>query len=345
MAVKTLLRRELSAVAAVLFAIGAVGGLLTDAKVARAADPVVLKYAVVFPPAGAQGQGAVQLGKYLEELSDGQIDFQFYPSSQLGDKIQSLEGLRNGSIEMSEAAASDLSNFNDLWSIFSLPFLFNSGADAIRVITDPRVADILNKDAEAMGVKIVGWWNLGERSIINAKRPVTSPKDLKGIKIRVMQSPMLAKSITAMGATGVPMAWGEVYTAVQQGTIDGLENSPPVIASNKMYEVAKYYSLTQQFIIPDPQMISLKVYNSLPPKLQEAVMKAGKASQEDFNAKWQKAMEADMQLLKKNGVKVNEVDKAAFRKSVEPLVKEYLASASPKTKALYAAIVAVRDGN
>lgn len=131
---------------------------------ANAADPVVLKYAVVFPPTGAQGEGAEQLGAYLKEYSDGSIDFQFFPSSQLGDKIQSLEGLRNGSIEMSEAAASDLSNFSDLWSIFSIPFLFNSGEDAIRVITDPRVAEILDADAEEQGFKIIGWWNLGERT-------------------------------------------------------------------------------------------------------------------------------------------------------------------------------------
>lgn len=335
---KSLLRREFIALSAMVFA---VAGAPT---VAGAADEVVLKYAAVFPAAGAQGEGAEQLGKFVEEYSNGAIDFQFYPASQLGNKIQSLEGLRNGSIEMTEAAASDLSNFSDMWSIFSLPFLFNSGEDAIRVITDPRVADILSKDAEANGFKIIGWWNLGERSIINAKHPVNSPADLDGIKIRVMQSPMLAKSITAMGATGVPMAWGEVYTAVQQGTIDGLENSPPVIASNKMYEVAKYYSLTQQFIIPDPQMISLKVYDSLSPELQEAVTKAGMASQEDFNAKWEKAMAADMQTLKDNGVEVNEVDKTAFRQAVEPLVNEYLAAASDETKALYDAIVAVRDG-
>lgn len=336
-------RREFTILAAAAFAGAVAAGSALAPGEARADDPVVLKYSAVFPDAGAQANGAKQLGVFLEEYSDGKIDFQFYPSSQLGNKIQSLEGLRNGSIEMTEAAASDLGNFSDLWSIFSVPFLFNSGADAIRVITDPRVAELLNKDAEANGFKIIGWWNLGERSIINSKRPVNKPEDLDGIKIRVMQSPMLAKAITAMGATGVPMAWSEVYTAVQQKTIDGLENSPPVIASNKMYEVAKFYSLTQQFIIPDPQMISLKVFDSLSPELQEAILKAGEASQEDFNAKWEEAMASDMQTLKDNGVEVNEVDKAAFREAVQPLIDEYLSNASPETRELYETIVKVRD--
>ena len=318
---------------------------LHAATVAQADDQVVFKYAAVFPPTGAQAKGAEQLGKYLEEMSNGAIDFRFFPSSQLGDKVQSMEGLRNGSIELTEGAATDLEAFSEIWSVFALPFLFNSGADAIRVVTDPRVADILNKDAEANGLKIIAWWNLGERSILNTKRPVTTPEDLSGVKIRVMQSPMLAKSITAMGATGVPMAWSEVYTAVQQGTIDGLENNPPVLAANKMYEVAKYLSLTQQFIIPDPQLVSLKVFEAVSPELQGAILKAGQASQEDFNAKWEAATQADLQLLKDNGVQVNEVDKAVFREAVASLVKEFLASASPETRALYDAIVAVRDGN
>ncbi len=335
--------KKSSLIMAGLFALTAFSGGLTT-TLATAAEKIVLKYSVVFPPNGAQGEGAKQMEKFVEEFSDGKIDFQFYPSAQLGDKLQSLEGLRNGSIEMSESSAADLGNYSKLWSIFSMPFLFNSGADAIRVITDPRVATILNKDAEAQGFKIIGWWNLGERSVINSVRPIMKPADLKGIKIRVMQNPVLAKAITAMGATGIPMAWSEVYTAVQQKTIDGLENSPPVIASNKMYEVAKYYSMTQQFIIPDPQMISVKVYNALSPELQAAVVKAGKASEEDFNAKWEKAMTSQMMFLKENGVKVNEVDKEAFRAAVKPMVDEFLGAASPETKALYDAIVLVRDG-
>lgn len=326
------------------FALMALGsGLFATSVLAQ--DPIVLKYSVVFPPNGAQGAGAAQLEIFIEEFSGGALDFQFFPSAQLGDKLQSLEGLRNGSIEMSESSAADLGNYSDLWDIFSLPFLFNNGADAVRVITDPRVAEILDADAEANGFKIIGWWNLGERSVINSVRPVVTPDDLDGIKIRVMQNPMLAKAITAMGATGIPMAWSEVYTAVQQGTIDGLENSPPVISSNKMYEVANFYSMTQQFIIPDPQMISLIVFNALSAKNQEAVLKAGKASQEDFNTKWDTAMETEMAFLVENGVKVNEVDKAAFRAAVAPLVSEFLSSATPETKALYDAIVLVRDGS
>ncbi len=302
----------------------------------------VLRYAVVYPPVGAQAEGAAGLAKFIDEYSNGQLEMKFYPSSQLGDKMPVMQALREGSIEMTECAASDLSNFDKLWSVFSLPFTFNNGEDAIRILSSPAVAKILDDSAEAAGFKIIAWWNMGERSILNAKKPINKPADLRGIKIRVMQDPVLAKSIGAMGAIGTPMAWGEVYSAVQQKVIDGLENSPPVITANKLQEVAKYYSLTQQFIIPDPQLISLKVFNRLTPELQDAVVKAGKASQEQFSRIWAVAVDKEYATLKAAGVKINEVDKAAFRTAVKPMVDEYLAGADESVKKLYAEFLAAK---
>lgn len=302
----------------------------------------VLRYAVVYPPVGAQADGALGMAKLIDQYSNGRLEMKFYPSSQLGDKMPVMQALREGSLEMTECAASDLSSFDKLWSVFSLPFTFNSGEEAVKILSSPEVSAILNASAEAAGFKIIAWWNMGERSILNAKRPINTPADLKGVKVRVMQDPVLAKAIGAMGAIGTPMAWGEVYSAVQQKVIDGLENSPPVITANKLQEVAKYYSLTQQFIIPDPQLISLKVFNKLPPDLQDAVMKAGKASQEQFNQIWATYVEKEYATLRAAGVKINEVDKAAFRAAVKPMVDEFLAKADDTTKKLYAAFTATR---
>jgi tripartite ATP-independent transporter DctP family solute receptor len=296
---------------------------------------IVFKFSATFPPIGAQAEGAAILGKLLEKHSNGRIEFKLYASSQLGDKLPSCEGLRAGTIEMTELAASDLSNFDKMWSVFSLPFTFENGEDAIKAVNKPVVAKILNGSAEAMGFKIIGWWNMGERSILNNRRPVRKPEDLKGLKIRVMQDPILAKAIGAMGAVGTPMAWSEVYTAVQQRVIDGLENNPPVITANKLYEVAKYYSLTQQFVIPDPLLVSKKVYDSLPADLQKAVMAAGQDCQKQFNALWAKFVADEMKTLKSAGVKVNTVDKKAFRTVVRPMVEDYLKNADKTSRDLY----------
>jgi TRAP-type transport system periplasmic protein len=312
-------------------------------SISSSAADYVLKYASVFPAVGIQGEGAKALGELIEKKSDGAIDFQFYPSGQLGNKMQAFEGLRTGAIEMSESAATDLSSFSKIWDVFSIPYLFDNGAEAVRVLNDPRVSQILLADAEKHGFKIIGYWNMGERNILNSKKPLKTPNDLSGVKIRVMNSPMLAKSINAMGATGTPMPWNDVYTAVQQGVIDGLENSAPVIEANKLSEVAKYYSLTEQFVIPDPQMISLVVYNALSPKLQAAIVEAGAESQTNFNNRWQESSDASIDALKKAGVKVNEVDKDAFRQAVAPLVKEFIDGSSRDLQDLYKMIVTVRD--
>jgi TRAP-type C4-dicarboxylate transport system substrate-binding protein len=138
------------------------------------------------------------------------------------------------------------------------------------------------------------------------------------------------------------MAWSEVYSAVQQKVIDGLENSPPVITANKLQEVAKFYSLTQQFIIPDPQLVSKKAFDKLPADLQEAVLKAGKASQEQYSQIWAKAVNAEYDKMKASGVQINEVDKEAFRQAVQPMIDEFLKNADEKTKTLYAAFKAVK---
>jgi len=243
---------------------------------------------------------------------------------------------------MSECAASDLSNFDKMWSVFSLPFTFDNGEHALRAVNSPAAAKILNEAAEASGFKILGWWNMGERSVLNTKRPVKTPSDLKGVKVRVMLDPVLANGIGAMGAIGTPMPWGEVYSAVQQGVIDGLENSPPVITANKLQEVAKYYSLTQQFVIPDPILMSKKVYDALPPDLQQAMMKAGKASQERFSQDFGKYVEKALTDMKAAGVKINEVDKTAFRAAVKPMVDDFLKKADERSRALYAALQSVK---
>ena len=305
--------------------------------------PIEWKYSVVFPAVGTQAEGAAELGRLLEEHSEGRLEFKFYPSSQLGDKMASLEGLRAGTIEMSECAASDLSNFSPIWSVFSLPYLFDSGVQAVAVLNSPEVARILHEDAERNGFKIIAWCNYGERSVLNSRRPVYTPQDLSGLKIRVMQDPVLADAINSMGASGTPMAWSEVYTALQQRVIDGLENSPPVITANNMHEVAKFYSLTEQFIIPDPILVSKKIFDDLPADLQEAILAAGKASEVFWNTElWPAAFEKQFEVMRTSGVQINDVDKAAFRASVQPMVDKFLSSADARSRALYDAIVAAR---
>lgn len=315
----------------------------SEAASKPAKDAVILKYSATCPPVGTQADGALKLGELIKEYSGGELVVEFYPSSQLGDKVETLAGLQNGTIEFTELAATDLSSYDDIWSVFSLPYMFDSGEQAVKVLSDPEVAAILEKSAEDSGFKIISWWNFGERSILNAKKPVTNPSDLKGLNIRCMENAVLAGTINAMGATGVPMAWSEVYTAVQQKTIDGLENSIPVITSNKLYEVAKYFSKTEQFIIPDPILMSKAVYDSLTPEQQQAIDEAGKQMDIEWNEKiWPAAMKTEVTVLTDAGVEINEVDKDSFKAAVQPVVDEFLKTADEASVALYETVNTVK---
>lgn len=194
------------------------------ASVSFGAIPV--KYSVIFPATGTQADGAKLLGQIIEKVSEGRLVMEFYPSAQLGDKASTFEGLSMGTIEMTECAATDLSAFNDMWSVFSLPYLWDNGSQAIKTVMKDSVRKILEADAEENGFMIIAWTDMGSRSVLNTKRSVKTPADLNGLKLRCMEDPVLANSVNAMGAIGTPLAFSELYIALQQGTVDGLDHTP-----------------------------------------------------------------------------------------------------------------------
>lgn len=310
----------------------------------NAEGTIAAKYSVVFPATGTQADGANKLGEFIKEESDGRIEMEFYPSSQLGDKIAAMEGMIQGTIEMSEFSATDFSNYDSMWSVCSLPYLWDSGEQAIEVFTDPEVTAFMEEKVETCGMKIIAWQNLGSRSILNTKHAVNEPADLNGLKVRCMQDSILAGTINAMGASATPLAWGECYTALQQGTIDGVENSEPVLLANGMQEVAKYLSLTEQFIIPDPVVVSKVWFDGLSDEDQQAMLKAGEDYTKWYNEElWPNAEQEAQDALIEAGVEVNEVDKEVFKEAVQPVIDDYLSSATEDQKAFYELLVKVRD--
>ena len=310
----------------------------------NAEGTIAAKYSVVFPATGTQADGANKLGEFIKEESDGRIEMEFYPSSQLGDKIAAMEGMIQGTIEMSEFSATDFSNYDSMWSVCSLPYLWDSGEQAIEVLTDPEVTAFMEEKVETCGMKIIAWQNLGSRSILNTKHAVNEPADLNGLKVRCMQDSILAGTINAMGASATPLAWGECYTALQQGTIDGVENSEPVLLANGMQEVAKYLSLTEQFIIPDPVVVSKVWFDGLSEEDQQAMLKAGEDYTKWYNEElWPNAEQEAQDALIEAGVEVNEVDKEVFKEAVQPVIDDYLSSATEDQKAFYELLVQVRD--
>ncbi len=295
-----------------------------------------LKLSVSAPATGTQADGYAKLAELVKERTGGAVEVQVYPGSQLADKVPSMEGLRDGSIEMTVAALTDIANFGDVWGTFSLPYLFEDTDQLIQVLNSDDVGAFVEEKLAAIGMIPLMYMDIGSRSILNSKHAVNTPADMAGLKIRVMQDSTLAAAINAMGGIATPMAWSETYTALQQGTVDGLENSAPIITANMMNEVAKYYSLTEQFIIADCLLISKNTFDGMPSDLQTQVKEACKEAEKYWNTElWPAAMESELQAMKDSGVEINDVDKAAFKESVTGMKEEWLANASDDCKQLY----------
>lgn len=317
----------------------------TMAAVPAFADgEVTVKYSVTYPATGVQADGANALGDLISECSDGRMKMEFYPSSQLGDKASTFEGLSIGTIEMTECAATDLSAFNDMWSVFSLPYLWESGSQAVNTVMDEEVKAYLEADAESHGFVIIAWTDIGSHSVLNSKHKVETPEDLKGLKLRCMEDAVLANSVNAMGAIGTPMASSEIYTALQQGTIDGLDHTPSVIAANGWQELCKYFSLTEHFTIPDPVFVSKAWFDNLSEENQNAILEAGEKFTDKWNNEiWPAATEEGLKTMEEAGVEITEVDKELFKATTDPVVEDFLSSASDGQKELYELLTRVRE--
>lgn len=316
----------------------------TTATNESSSDAIVVKYSVTYPATGTQADGAHALADIIEEVSDGRLKMEFYPSSQLGDKAATMEGLKAGTIEMTECAATDLSAFNDMWSVFSLPYLWENGQQACNTVMDDAVKEVLEADAEANGFVIIAWTDIGSQSILNNTRTVNTPADLKGLKLRCMEDKVLADTTNALGAIGTPMASSEVYSAIQQGTINGLSHTPSVIAAMGWQELCKYFTLTEHFTIPDPVFVSKVWFDSLSEENQEALIEAGKQFSDKWNNEiWPEATEEGLKTMEEAGVEITEVDKTPFVEAVQPVVDDFLNSASEEQNSLYKLLVETRE--
>ena len=306
---------------------------LAAATPALAQSKHVIKIGWVTPdsPQDPYATGARTFKQAVERQSNGRIEVQLFPNRQLGDEKPMLEGLRFGTVDAAVITNAVIAQIEPAFQVNDLPFLYANEAQAHKVL-DGKVGQALAKKLEAKGVIALGFMEGGFRHMINNVRPVTKPEDVKGVKYRVMQNPVFIDMFSSLGGNAVPMAWGETFTAVQQGTIDGLEIPIAVIDSSKFNEVTKFLSLTNHTYSMIGLLISKKSLEKLPPDLQAAVREAGRTA---VGAQRQAAAANARQLvdaLAKKGMKVNPVgDVAPFRASVKPVYDKFRASIGTDT--------------
>jgi len=257
-------------------------------------------------------------GEQVEVLTKGTVKVETYHNTQLGDAVANVQSLRNGTIAFTVVSASNLNQVVPQMDMFSLPYIFKNEAHFWWFLAQPE-AESFVKALEEKGIKKLGYIDSGSRNFFTQK-PINTPADLKGQKVRVMASPVMIKTMEAMGATGVPVAWAELYTALQTGVVDGAENNHPSVVAKKFYEVSKYYTLDEHMRIPDLLVMSMRVYNQLNDQQKAAVVEAGERAQAYMRGAWKISEQKDLQELKARFTQVLEVDKAPFIASVKPLV-------------------------
>ena len=251
-------------------------------------------------------------------LTNGTVKVETYHNTQLGDAVANVQSVRNGTIGFTVVSASNLNQVVPAMDMLSLPFIFKNEAHFWWYLAQPQAENFV-KALEEKGIKKVAYLDSGSRNLFTQKA-VRTPADLKGQKIRVMASPVMVKTMESLGATGVPVAWAELYTALQTGVVDGAENNHPSVVAKKFYEVSKYYTIDEHMRIPDLLIVSMKFYDSLNAQQKAAVMQAGALTQAYMRGAWKISEVKDLADLKAKFTQIIEPDKQPFMDAVKPLV-------------------------
>lgn len=266
---------------------------------------------------------AREFKKALDAAAPGQFDVQFFPNRQLGDEKEMLEGMSFGTLHLGVITNAPIASIEPAFQVNDMPFLYADEPQAHKVL-DGAVGQALLAKLAKKKIKGLGFAEGGFRQMINNVRPVVEPKDVAGVKWRVMQNPVYLGMFRALGGNAVPMAWGETFTAVQQGTVDGLEIPIAVIQNNGYFEVCKYLSLTNHTYSALGVLMSQKVFDKLSAANQKAVQEAAKAAiaaQRKMNAANEEKIK---ETLANKGMKINKIkDPAAFRAKVGPVYDEF----------------------
>ena len=248
-----------------------------------------LKLGHVAPPEQPYAKAAVKFAELVKQYTGGNVQIQIFPSSLLGDQRDLLEGVQLGSVDITLTSSAILSGFLPRTLVFDLPFIFRDAEHVYKVVDGPLAKEIYAGD-EQKKMKVIDTWENGFRDISNNKRPIEKPDDMKGIKIRVMENKMYIEMFKALGAEPTPMARGELFTALQTGTVDAQDNPIGQTYTSRFYEVQKYITLSGHTYSPEPVVFSLATWKKIPANYQAAILKASAEA-----AKYNRELDATLQ--------------------------------------------------
>nr|WP_296964584.1 TRAP transporter substrate-binding protein [uncultured Mediterraneibacter sp.] len=278
--------------------------------------------------------GMEKFKEVVEEKLGDKYEVQIYPNELLGGQTKAIELTQTGAIDFVVAGTPNLEIFADVYEVFSMPYLFTSEEAYFASMNDTDYMEKVYESTDDTGLRVMTWFNVGSRNFY-AKKPINTPEDLKGLKMRVQQSPASVKMANAFGAAASPMSFGEVYTAIQQGVIDGAENNELALTENKHGEVAKYYSYTMHQIIPDVLIANLKFLNGLSDEEKEIFYDAAQQATDTEMEAWDTQVEKAKKIAQDDmGVEFIYPDINLFKDKVSNVQQEML-DANPDIQDLY----------
>jgi tripartite ATP-independent transporter DctP family solute receptor len=292
--------------------------------------PISLKLGHAVAPDHPYHLGAVRFAELVGQRTKNKIKVDVFPSTQLGNERDMVEGLQLGTIDLVVTSTGPLGGFVSKMFVVDLPFLFRDRERAYKVLDGPIGKELLAAFS-AKGIKGLAFWENGFRQITNNVRPIEKPEDLKGIKIRTMENKVHLASFRAFGASPTPMAWSEVYTALQQKTIDGQENPIAIIYHQKIAEVQKYLALTGHFYSPTPLLMSEKVFHGLPKDVQKIIADTAIECATYERNLLRDSEAKQMAELKAKGMQVTTPDKKPFLDAAASVYKEFEAQFGKET--------------
>lgn len=267
-------------------------------------------------------QAMLYMGERLVEKSDSTMRLDVYPSQQLGTERELLELLQIGSVGMTKVSSAVLEGFVPEYQVFGLPYLFRDEEHRFKVWSTDVGRDILQSGQE-FGLRGITYYDAGTRSFYTKDRPVEEPSDLRGLKIRVQESPLAMQMVQALGGSPTPIAWGELYTALQQGIVDGAENNPPSFYLSRHYEVCKFYSLDEHTAVPDVVLVSTVLWNDLTEEQREWLQEAADESAEHQRDLWAESVRESLEALTDAGVEIVRPETEPFADQVASMYETY----------------------
>lgn len=334
----TKLSKSLIAVVAAIFLASALLAGCGGSKggdTANAPKKVVLKLGTEAAASHPESKGAAKLAELVKQKSNGTLEIQVFDSAKLGSMKERTEGMRMGTVDMGTSSVGFLASYIPVLGIFDLPYLYKDKAHEFKVF-DGDIGKEIDKKMQAQGFRVVCYFDMGSRQVTNNRRPINTVDDLKGMKIRVPQTEASVEGFKALGAAPTPMAFGEVYMALQQKVVDGQENPLSIVMSNKFFEVQKYLSLTNHQLFIQVLSISEKTWSKLSPEHQKILMECAKEAQAYERQIADKEETELIDALKAKGMEINKVaDIAPFAAASKPLREIYIKKVGPEAKDMF----------